>query len=504
MKSLKKNALPALLTLSVLFILPLVCLGERLNRPEVPDANSKSEAIQLFEQGREAFEMGRTSDAMVYFDKALQKDAQYASVWLYKAITAETDAEQKTSISKAVRFQNNATEGERILIDIELSYADNNSEKRFQLAKQLAELHPESARALLVLAGEYQAQGKIRKFRDLAGEAIRVEPESPLGYRALGASYLLNEPTDFSLAERHMRKFVELRPNEASAHIAMGDVHRAYLNLDHARIAYSKAIELEPESAAALSKRGYVHTYLGMFDEARADFKKATALVNHGQDYSQPNGSMLSYLSPGNGKRTTSAVEITGKKQRNNKRMPLSAATDNCYFCCNVISMSYGFYAAPDDLLNACNCLRHEFETESRAPNENTVEANIAFMYGFRAIQGKDYEKAKQIIEEYARTISPEMKPTKNEAHNFLEGLIYIGQENYHKALASFNKSDVNNIFVKYNLGLVYNKLEMYEEAQRAFKEVADFNFANAGETQMVKTANSWLKSYEDALMAGK
>jgi hypothetical protein len=44
----------------------------------------------------------------------------------------------------------------------------------------------------------------------------------------------------------------------------------------------------------------------------------------------------------------------------------------------------------------------------------------------------------------------------------------------------------------------------MYEEAQRVFKEVADFKFANADETQMAKTANVWLKSYEDALMAGK
>jgi tetratricopeptide (TPR) repeat protein len=239
-----------------------------------------------------------------------------------------------------------------------------------------------------------------------------------------------------------------------------------------------------------------------MFDEARADFKKAIELANHGQDYSQPNFNMSSYLSPGNG--TTAAIEFTGKEKKNNKRMPLSAATDNCYFCCSVISMSYGFYAAPDNLLNACNCLRHELETESKAPSENTVEANIAFMNGFSAIHQEDFEKAKQIIEEYARTISPELKSQKNEAHNFLEGLIYVGQENCHKALASFNKSDVNNIFVKYNLGLVYNNLEMYEEAKKAFAQVADFKFANAGETQMAKTANSWMKSYEDALLAGK
>jgi len=123
---------------------------------------------------------------------------------------------------------------------------------------------------------------------------------------------------------------------------------------------------------------------------------------------------------------------------------------------------------------------------------------------GFRAIQNEDYEKAKQIIEEYAHSISPEIKPQRNEAHNFLEGLIYSGQKNYHKALASFNRSDVNNMFVKYNLGLVNDKLKNYEKAKKAFTQVADFKFANANETQMTKTATIWLKSYEDALMTIK
>ncbi|MDD4143912.1 MAG: hypothetical protein PHN68_04690 [Prolixibacteraceae bacterium] len=503
MKSFKDNVLFTALIVLLILLLPLICLANKFST-DLPEINSEEGAIQLFEQGREAFEMGRTRDAILYFNKALQKDEQYAVAALYKAMSSESEIERKTNLNKAVRFRNNATEGERILIEIELTYADNNSEKRFQLAKQLAGLYPESARAMLVLAGEYQAQGNISKFRDLASEAIRVEPESPLGYRALAASWLLNEPTDFLLAAKYMKKFVELKPNEASAHIAMGDVHRAFLKLDHAKIAYSNAIELEPESAAAFSKRGYIHTYLGMFDEARADFKKASALANHGQDYSKPNFSINSYLSPGNGKGTTPAVEFTGIKQGKNKRMPLNADTDNCYFCCTVISMSYGVYASPDNSMNACQCLQYEFEIESRTPNENTVEANIAFKDGFRAIQDEDYEKAKLIIEEYAHTISPEMKSKNNEAHNFLEGLIYSRQEKYHKALASFNKSDVNNIFVKYNLGLVYNKLEMFEEAKKVLTQVADFKFANARETQMAKTAIIWMKSYEDALMAGK
>ncbi|MCA1760890.1 MAG: hypothetical protein LC658_14075, partial [Bacteroidales bacterium] len=322
MNSFKNNVLFTALTMFMLLSLPLICFADKLNA-ELPETNTTEEAAQLFIQGREAFEMGRTGDAIIYFDKAVQEDAQFAIAWLYKALASETDAERKTSIGKAVRFQNNATEAERMRIDIELNDADNNSEKRFQLAKQLAEMQPKNARALLLLAGEYHQQGKISKFRDLAHEAIRVEPGSPLGYRALAASWLLNKPVDFLLAKKYMQKFVELRPNEASAHIAMGDVHRASLNLNKAKTAYSKAIEIEPENYSALSKRGYIHTYMGMFNEARADFKMASTLTSQEQDYLKPNFSLGAYLSLCNNDETTPVIEVTSKKQSKNKRLLL-------------------------------------------------------------------------------------------------------------------------------------------------------------------------------------
>jgi tetratricopeptide (TPR) repeat protein len=499
MNPLKKNVLFTALIVLMLLWLPLTCLANRLNHPEWVETIDRKEAVQQFDQGREAFEMGRTGDAIIYFDKAVQNDAEFAIAWLYKALTAQTDAERKTSIDKAVLFRNNASEEERILIDIELTYADDNSEKRFLLAKQLVRLNPENARALLVLAGEYQQRGDIGKFRHLAHEAIRVEPLSPLGYRALAASWLMNESLDFEMAEAYMKKFVELRSMEASAHIAMGDVYRACLDLLEAKTAFSKAIEIEPNSVVALSKRGYVNTYLGLFDEARADFKRASALSGHTRDYAQPNANIFSFLFSGNGKVATPEVVMTSNNQHKNKKLPMSGESDNCYFCCTFISMSHGLVVSPDVSLNTCNYLSYIFDKESRVPDETAVEANIAFIKGIRAVQQQDYEKARHIIDEYAHIVDPVMKPQKNEAHNFLLGLSFYGQGQYSKALAQFQKSDTGNIFVKYNIGLAYTKLGMHQEAAELLKEVADLNFANFRNSRMETMANFWLKSYADA-----
>lgn len=504
MKPLKNPALFTALAVLVLLSLPLADLANGLNTSEPREANSSEEAARLFEQGRECLDMDRMQDAALFFDKAVKKDAQMAVAWLYKAMTSKTDADRKTSIEKAVLYRNNASEEEKLLIDIELTYADNNSEMRFNLAKQLAELYPVNARALLILAGEFQNQGNTSKFRDLAYEVVKVEPASPLGYRALAASLALNEPVDFLMAEKYMKKFVELRPNEASAHIALGDIYRVYLDMENAKKAYSQAIEIEPQNAVALSKRGYVHTYMGSYEKARADFKKASALNSQLQHYSQSYAGIYSYLFYANRKVPYNEIAVTGNTSNTVSKLSLNGNSDNCLFCRTFISMSHGFIVSPEQSLSACLCLQKELNMESRVPDENTIEANIAFVEGMRAILNGDYDKAKNAIKEYGALTTSDMKSRNNEAYSFLTGMMHYRQGNYYKALISFKNSDTDNIFVKYNMGLVYDKLGKFQEAKKMFTVVSDCNFANAGSTRMVNFSNEWLKLFEVAYLTQK
>jgi tetratricopeptide (TPR) repeat protein len=504
MKPLKNPDLFTVLALLLILSLPFADLAYGKNTSEPREANSSEEAARMFEQGRECLEMGRTQDAALFFEKAVEKNAQLAVAWLYKALTAETDADRKTSMEKAIFHRNNAGEEEKLLIDIELTYADNNSEKRFMLAKQLVELCPADARALLILAGEYQHQGNTTKFRDLAYEAVKAEPSSPLGYRALAASWVLNEPIDFMMAEKYMKKFVELRPNEVSAHIALGDIHRAFLSMGNAVEAYSKAVELEPGNVVALSKRGYVHTYSGSYEQARADFKKASELKSPLQHYSQPYTGIYSYLFYASQRVPYNENAVAGNTFNTVKKMPLNVNSDNCYFCRTFISMCHGLIVSPEQSLSACLSIQKELYMESKVPDENTIEANIAFVEGMRAILNEDYDNAKKVIKEYATLITPEMKSRNNEAHNFLTGIIHYKQGNYHKSLVSFKNSDTSNIFVKYNMGLAYDKIGKFQQAKKMFTEVSECNFANASSTYMFAFSKKWLKLYDESSLAQK
>ena len=151
MITFKKNALFTLLAMLILLTLPLVCFADGYGKAGLPVTSSSDEAVLLFEQGRDAYEMGRMGDALLLLDKALQKDEHFALAWLYKAYSAESEPEWKGSLEQALRYRTYASEGEKILIDIALTYSDNDVSERFRLAKRLTELHPHSARALLVL-----------------------------------------------------------------------------------------------------------------------------------------------------------------------------------------------------------------------------------------------------------------------------------------------------------------------------------------------------------------
>jgi tetratricopeptide (TPR) repeat protein len=500
MDAIKRNAALTTLAICMILTMPLVCFADGLTKGDIPATTSSGEALELFIQGRDAFEMGRLSDATVLFDKALQKDGRFASAWLYKAYASGSDAEWKGNMEKAVHCRTYASEGEKLLIDIALTYASDDSKERYRLANQLATLYPGSARALLIKAGEYQLQGDFSKFRDLAQEAIAREPGSPLGYRALAASWLFNDPVDFDLAQKHMLKFVELRPNEASSHIALGDIYRANLDLELAMVNYQKAAIADPSSSIALSKLAYVQTYMGRFDEARANFKRASAL-NLNPEGVRANGKISSYLFPGTGRIDDPGDELVEAViKKTGKKLTMDGNSDNCFFCCTFVSMNSGFHIAQKSQLTACRCLQYEFEKESCVPDAKTVESNIAFVESIRALQQNNFEQARQMAAQYAELTSPEIPANRNEAYNFLMGMIHQGEGHHTKAVTSFLRSDASNVCVKFNLGISYDKLHRFDEAKQMFADVAACEYNTRIKPQLIRNSENWLKSLEVAM----
>ncbi|HEY3388249.1 MAG TPA: hypothetical protein VGK38_01670 [Prolixibacteraceae bacterium] len=490
----------ATLILALFLFLPTLCLPGEIYKSEIPVTcpSSSDKALQSFLNGREAFEMGRINDAIIQFDKAIKDDPQFALAYLYKNYTANSEKDRKYNLDMAVKNRNNVSEGEKIMIDMESALSEKNFENRYALARHLVELYPASLRAKLILAEECQARKEYTKFRDLATEVIMLEPDSPLGYRMLASSYLFNEPLDFLLARKYMQKFVELRPNEPTGYIALGDVNRAILSFKDAEIAYSKAIELDPNNDVVYAKRGYANVYLGLFDEGRNDWNMSNKLAKESSKTSTLNYCVSSFLYPWSGKSPAeSACQITQiSNGRKSGIHPMEAPEDDHYFCCTVVSMKHGLYVSPYGKVDEHEALKRELAKESKAPDPRMIEADITFLQSFNALSLNDFKLATQKAEEHARLVEPFLNPRKLEIYNFLMGSIDLKQKNYSKAIAHYQKSDTNNVCIKYEMGLAYDGLGEWDAAESMFKDVASCNFVTAIKPYAFKISKGWLDTY--------
>jgi tetratricopeptide (TPR) repeat protein len=486
----------AMIALAAMLALPMLCISGGKSISDITCTSSSPEAVSLFLDGREAYEMGRSNNAVALFEKALRKDQRFALAWLYKAYASESEEEWEINLDQAIKNSGKASEGEKILVEIAQTYRSDNPEKRFDLSRRLSEIYPESIRALLVLAGEHQARQEFSKFRDLMNVAIRLDPEFPLPYRALGSSYLFNEPVDISMALKYMQKFVDLKPNEAQAHVAMGDVLRANLDLQTAKDSYSRAIKLDPFLADAYAKRGHINSYLGLFDEARHDFRQSAELSSNVQNRSVVNNSLVSYLFPGNGMimgMNDQAADISPSGRK--PKYQLQGNSSDHHFCCTVIAMSNGLFVAPYQSEKACMCLQRAYQQEVMVPNERELEANFAFISGLWAIQQDDYAEADNKLKQFLEYSSPGLVPGKNQAYNFLLGMMHMKQGKYNRAISSYKKSDMSNVCVKYNLGIAYHLNGDWEQAEKMFSDVSNDNLAKISKSEMVRTSDRWLKS---------
>ena len=75
------------------------------------------------------------------------------------------------------------------------------------------------------------------------------------------------------------------------------------------------------------------------------------------------------------------------------------------------------------------------------------------------------------------------------EPYHNLVGLVSLLQGNHADAIASFEKANLNSMYVKYHLGLAQEGAGNTEQAKAIFQEVAQWNFNSVGYALVRKDA---------------
>ena len=451
---------------------------------EIPVMDATDMAMADFEAGLYAMDVGRFNDANDLFRAAAEKNPDFGSAYLYIANTANSWEEFKTAMDKAVAAKDGMSDGEKILVDINMTAFTNDVDESLRLAEELVKLYPASPRAWLNLGYTLGGLNRHEEARTAMGKSLELDPTFIAGHSALAGSYLFSDPKDYAMAEAHTNHAIELAPDEASPYVAMGDLRRAQQDLMGCRESYRKATEVDPTSAVAFSKSGHPNSFLGYYDEARSDFDQASALAEGAGKATWMNFKAFIDLYAGD---SEAAIEQLGANYEaiDGMGIPedeiLGAKIGVLSAMANIALHEGNTELATKAVEKRAELVRQNIEIVGTEQFAQTQEANIAVWNGRLAAVAGDAEAARAAAEEYATLLATHNNPRKMEAYHALLGWIAVQEGNHQIAVEEYRQSDLYNIYNKYMLAVALEGAGFTEQAMKLFTEVAEYNFNSVG-----------------------
>ena len=447
---------------------------------EIPVTTSSEAARADFRAAQEALDVGRPQAANALFRSAVEEDPDFAYAYLGIAGSAASAREFKENLDLAAERLEGKSDGERLLVEINQTFFDNDAETRIRLAETLVEKYPRSPRAWLTLGVMLGGLNRNEEARESLRRALELDPEMIAAHVALGYSYLFNEPKDFELARESMQRCVELAPDESKVYENLGDAYRALGELDKAREYYTRATEKDPDLSVAHLKRGHVSSFLGDFEEARLAYDAGVAGAREANRANYANYRAFTHLHEGDPR---AALDELGEILESIDGMEIpehQVAGAKIFTLTNqaVIALHEGLLDEAEEILAArAAAVRENAEAIGDPDFTRLQEANVLLWKGRLAARRGDFETAEAKAEEHRGLLEADANPRRLEGYYDLLGLVELRRDNHAAAVEQYRQANLTDIYVKYHLALAEEGAGNAEEARRLFAEVAGWNF---------------------------
>jgi tetratricopeptide (TPR) repeat protein len=447
---------------------------------EIPITTRNADALLAFKAGQAAADRGDGPQANKLFRTAVAADPNFTYAWWNLSNVTFSTEEFNAALKGAEQGAAQASDGERMLLEFNELFLQNNFSAQLDLAKQLVEKYPDSPRAYMVLQGAHAALNQFAEQRAVLEKVSALAPDFAPAPFALGVSYLFNQPTDFAKSEQAFRKAVDAAPGSDMYYWSLGDVARGSNRLEDARRYYRLALQLDPHDATAPVKLGHVDSFLGNFDEARKDYDNGIKVAD---------GATAAFLGPfkaftwvyqGEPRRALQALDElvaaidssgAGTDQRLNAKV---AALTNAA----QIALHYGFFDDAERALGQRAALARENAKKVGTPAfANIQESQIAFWDAQLAAGRGDYQKAAALAKKNADLVAGENNPRKMEPVHEVLGLIELRKQAYKKAVAELKLADQTQLHNKYLLAQALEGAGQKDAAMKLYREVSVNNF---------------------------
>lgn len=233
---------------------------------------SSTEARDLYLKGRALGENLRAHDGRKVLEEAVAKDPAFAMGHYQLAVNSATAKDFFAHLNEAVKLSDNATDGERLTIQIAEAGANAQPKKGLELSQELVSEYPGDERAHFLLGGAYFGQQDYEKAIEEYKKAIEINSGFAPAYNLIGYAY--RPLKKYDEAEQAFKKYIELIPSDPNPYDSYAELLMKMGRFDESITQYKKALSVDANFSP--SKVGTANNLMfqGKHDEAAALMQK--------------------------------------------------------------------------------------------------------------------------------------------------------------------------------------------------------------------------------------
>tara|TARA_Y100000590_G_scaffold348510_1_gene399567 strand:- start:449 stop:1954 length:1506 start_codon:yes stop_codon:yes gene_type:complete len=462
----------------------------------LPITSTSEKAVEFYKAAFTYWEQGEGLEARNNFYSALRVDPNFVLANLY---VNEPDPQQRRKYRQtAVDNKNNASDAERIQVEMWEAQRDGKSSKRLDLAKELAEKYNKSSLAHVWLGNVYTQQYMFDDAINSYKTALKINPDQYNAWRELAKHHVVvgynpmlpKERQDKKLVVKYTEEMIRVRPKAPNAYQLRANIERQYSNFEEAKPLYQKMVDVVNETGSsakstALLISGHNLLFNGEFDEGIKLYDEAISIAATPQwAYNlTTNFKTVGYLFKGdyygaqkilNEMYKTITETSNSEEQVNNNR-------SNLFW---TMMMIQSHNQQKDEALDALEKWKKYRKANLDTNNKLNVDSYYANNYVTEAWMNTlfgNYAKAKSLLKKHYDIASKWDSPSALDNYNGVSGMVYVMEGNPAKALEFFNEriAPSNYQYYSYFKALALKAAQNKKEAEGIFEFIANYNFAS-------------------------
>ncbi len=152
-----------------------------------------------------------------------------------------------------------------------------------QTVREKLRISPQEFLEMGRIGAMYYQQGNLEKARTIFEGLVELDPESANAHSALGGLLTLQQEDETAI--EHLKKAVQLNPSQIAPYVNLGEIYIRQQMIEEAVENLKKAVELDPDEKDAGANRARAMV-LGIYQIIKAgnhdldDIKLATEKIN--------------------------------------------------------------------------------------------------------------------------------------------------------------------------------------------------------------------------------